>query len=116
LLPIEFAATPTACALREGGWQALFDKALAGAMDGRDPDTQSFSDLFIGSIFRRLEQDVCPCYLAHRGFTFLKQIKQVLLFGVTQINKIFVAHVFLQVWPPPSLEESLPVKISVVIY
>ena len=73
-------------------------------MDSRDPDTQSFSDLFIGSIFRRLEQEVCSCYFAHRGFAFLKQSEQVLLFGVTQINKIFVAHVFLQAWPSPSLD------------
>lgn len=73
-------------------------------MDGRDSDTQSFSDLFICGSFRRLEQDVCPCYLAHRGFAFLNQIKQVFLFSVTQINEIFVAHVFLQAWPPPYLE------------
>jgi len=104
LLPIEFAAAPTAGALGEGGWQALFDKALAGAMDCRDPDTQSFGDLFICGLFRRLEQDVCPCYFAHRGLAFLNQIKQAFLFGISQINKIFVAHVFLQAWPPPYLE------------
>jgi hypothetical protein len=38
--------------------ESLFNEALAGAMDRRDPDAQGVSDLFVGRIFRRLEEHV----------------------------------------------------------
>jgi hypothetical protein len=116
VLAIEFAPAATARALGEGTFQSDFDKALAGTMDGRDPDAQSFGDLFIGGRFRRLEQDVGPCHFACGGFALLDQIKERGLLGVGQINEIFIGHGSLQVWRRAYLEENLPVKISVVIY
>jgi hypothetical protein len=38
--------------------QALLNETLAGAMDRRDPDTQSVGDLFVGCIFCRLEENM----------------------------------------------------------
>jgi hypothetical protein len=65
LLTIEFATAPTTPVFAERRRQALLNETPAGAMDRRDADAQSVGNLFVGRVFRRLEENMgtphLPC-------------------------------------------------------